>query len=88
MNFISSPSRSQDNITLKSLHLAMNGLGKPGAACIGELLKQNTALTYLNITYNRIYDEGAAYIAKGLEKNESLHHLIVSINAYISKYNN
>ena len=63
---------------MKSLHLAMNGVGVPGAMFVGDMLQTNETLTYLDVSFNRIHDQGVEFIAAGLRKNEHLHHLIVS----------
>ena len=46
---------------MKSLHLAMNGVGVPGAMFAGDMLQTNETLTYLDVSFNRIHDQGVEF---------------------------
>lgn len=63
----------RDSKTLKHFDLRHNNLsGAPAAACIGELLQQNSALSHLELSWNRLGATGGQVLLDHLRQNTTL----------------
>ena len=75
----------QENVMLKNLNVAMNGISDHGCTALSQLLQNNDSLTHLNISNTRLRDKDAVKLVSALLKNESLRSLNVSIMMYIAE---
>ena len=69
----------QENVRLKSLNLAWNGLGQEGGAAVADALMSNQALLELDLTGNRLGLDTAKRMAKVLTSNDSIRVLKVRV---------
>ena len=70
-----------ENITLKELYLARNGITSQGANYLADMLKSNRTLITLSLYGNRIDDQGMKPLTDVLtQTNRSLEHLYLSGN--------
>ena len=71
----------QENVRLKSLNLAWNGLGLEGGAAVADALMTNQALLELDLSGNRLGLDTAKRMAKVLASNDSIRVLKVTASA-------
>ena len=69
----------QENVTLTSLNLSMNGIAVSGVRHVCNLLLVNRTITDVDLTCTRIVNDGAFLLGKMLESNETLKTLRVNI---------
>ena len=69
----------KENVSVKTLDISMNGIGRDGAEAIGHALKHNRTMRMLKMRACRVNVDGLVLLFTRMNGNDTLKHIDVSL---------